>query len=197
MKSKKLLTPMLLVLMGALFLGMAHGQSLADLARKERARKGQEAKTGRVYTNDDVAKLPPTPVTSAPAEAQTPAGTQPTGATPAQAEAGPEAAKPAQPPAKTPADVEKEYREKFAELREQLAFEEKKLDVMQRELNLAQQQYYSDPNVAMQEQFARTEINQRTQEIVEQRAAVEKAKAAIADLEEELRKKGLPPGWAR
>ena len=57
-------------------------------------------------------------------------------------------------------------------------------------------QAYSDPNQAMREQFQRTEINKRTAEIEQQKQVVAAAKKALADLEEELRKKGLPPGWA-
>ena len=68
---------------------------------------------------------------------------------------------------------------------------------MQRELNLMQVQYYSDPNVALREQNTRGEINQRIQEIEAQKGTIEKAKQAVADLEEELRRKNLPPGWAR
>lgn len=37
----------------------------------------------------------------------------------------------------------------------------------------------------------------RQQEVQRQRAAVEAARKALEDLEEELRRKGLPPGWAR
>ena len=95
------------------------------------------------------------------------------------------------------AKLEKEYRDKFKALRDDLAYQQQKLDVMQRELNLMQTQYYSDPNVAMREQTFRGQINQRTQEIEQQKGNVDKAQKAIADLEEELRKNGLPAGWAR
>ncbi len=68
---------------------------------------------------------------------------------------------------------------------------------MQRELNLAQQQFYSDPNVALREQYGREDINKRTADIEAQKATVEKAKQAISNLEDELRAKSLPAGWAR
>jgi DNA mismatch repair ATPase MutS len=82
-------------------------------------------------------------------------------------------------------------------LRENLEYQQKRLDVMQRELNLMQTQFYSNPNDALREQTFRSQINQRTQEIDQQKAAVAKAQQAISDLEEELRKNGLPSGWAR
>ena len=98
---------------------------------------------------------------------------------------------------KSAAEIEKEYRDKAAKLAENVAFEERRLDVLQRDLNLTQQQYYSDPNVALREQYSRADINKRTAEIEAQKATVEKAKQAVTDLEEELRKKSLPAGWAR
>src|SRR5262249_27218612 len=98
---------------------------------------------------------------------------------------------------KSQADLEKEYRDKFAKAREDQSLEERRLDVMQRELNLAQIQYYQDPNVALQQGYSRDDINKRTDDIEKQKAAVEKAKQAVTDLEEELRTKGLPAGWAR
>lgn len=192
-RTKRGTTAFVWVLTGLIFSGMLYGQSVADLARQERARRTGE---GKVFTNDTIS-------TARAGEATTPAAT-PT-AEPAQKPAGAaetaaakdQEAQAKKPEGKSTAELEKEYREKFAHLREALAFEEKKLDVMQRELNLMQMQYYSDPNVALREQRTRGEINQRTQEMQDQKAAVDKAKKAIEDLEEELRRKSLPTGWAR
>jgi len=165
----------------------AQAQSLADLARQQRAKKQQEPKGGKVFTNEDI---------PAPTLAGTPPS-QPAGEAPAGAPATAEGAQPAAATQKSPEELEKEYRDKFTKLREDQTLEERRLDVMQRELNLAQQQVYSDPNVALREQYGREEINKRTGEIETQKAAVEKAKQAVADLEEELRTKSLPAGWAR
>lgn len=229
------ITPAALVaalLAGGLALTPLFGQSLADLARQERARKSQEKKSGKVFTNDDIPSTPSI-TTSAPAkegeakkagaeekasaegkEATAPAEGKPgeektaesgekasaEGKAPAEGKGeakGKAEAKPKEAAGPDMAKLEKEYRDKFAKLRDALAYEQKKLDVMQRELNLMQTQFYSDPNVAMREQTFRGQINQRTQEIEQQKGNVDKAQKAIADLEEELRKKGLPAGWAR
>ncbi|HWP85532.1 MAG TPA: hypothetical protein VNN17_10105 [Terriglobia bacterium] len=168
-------------------------QSLAELARQARAKKQAAPGAVKTYTNDDI---PVATISAAPAVAPA-AGTQAAAAAEAPEGAPPAAEEAAAPPAPSLADLEKEYRQKFAALRDQLALEEKRLDVMQRELNLAQQQYYSDPNVTLREELTRAAINKRTAEIEAQRATVEKAKQAIADLEDELRRKSLPPGWAR
>jgi hypothetical protein len=162
----------------------SQAQSLADLARQERAKKA--SKTTKEYTNDDI---PQATLSSAPA-------TKPDAAK--EGAAKPEdAAKKGGEEEKKPEEVEKEYRDKAAKLKENLDMEARRLDVMQRELNLTQQQYYSDPNVALREQYSREDINKRTEEITKQQEAVDKAKQAISDLEDELRKKNLPPGWAR
>lgn len=191
MKSAKTTVVVLLSLLFVVWTaGALYGQSLADLARQQRARSGKEPpKSGKVFTNEDVSSATPSSPTSATAPAT-------------ESQAGQQAAaagetKPAAEPQKTEAELEKEYRDKFAKLREDQDFAERKVDVMQRELNLMQQQYYSDPNVALREQNTREEINKRTADIDAQKAAVEKAKQAIADLEEELRRKNLPAGWAR
>ncbi len=60
-----------------------------------------------------------------------------------------------------------------------------------------QQQYYSDPAATLMQEQSRSDINNRVTEIETQRVAVATAQQAIAALEEELRVKGLPPGWAR
>jgi hypothetical protein len=196
-------------------------QSLADLARQTRAQKS--GGTPRVFTNENVARTPPAPAPTpaarpAPAPpgagaagAASPAGQAPAGQAPAAGAAAQPAAQgqgqpagqpaagaqPAPPPEKTPAELEKEYRAKFAELREDLSLEERKLDILQRELGLMQNQYYSDPQATLLQETTRSNINTRIQEIETQKAAVDKAKQAIATLEDELRVKGLPPGWAR
>ena len=207
---KRELRTLFLIGMSLVFAASLHGQSVADLARQTRGRKPGASQTGRVYSNENVATSAPAPATPAPATpapaaaaagAARPAGQAPGAATPAapgQAPAQPAAgAQPSPPQPKTEAELEKEYREKFAKLREELSLQERRLDVMQRELNLMQNQFYTNPQDTLTQETTRSNINTRTQEIGAQRAAVDKAKQAVADLEEELRVKGLPAGWAR
>jgi len=208
---KQELRALLLVVTGLFFAASLYGQSVADLARQTRTSKS--GGTQRVFTNDNVARSAPAPPAPAPAPpapaaagtvgAARPAGQAPAGAAgqpaaqgqaPGQPAAG---AQPAQPAEKTPEELEKEYRTKFAALRENLSLEERKLDILQRELNLMQTQYDSDPQRTLTQELTRSNINTRVTEIEQQKAAVDKAKQAVAALEEELRVKGLPPGWAR
>ena len=181
------LVSFLVIFLGLAFHGTLYGQSLVELARQQRARKGQQGKAVKVFTNDQISRSSSSrPATPAAGEQEQEGETAET----AEAET-------AQSAREERADLEKEYRAKFEQLREDLSYEERKLDVMQRELNLMQIQHFSDPNVAMREQNTRGEINQRMQDLEAQKAAVEQKKAAITALEEELRRERLPVGWSR
>jgi lipopolysaccharide export LptBFGC system permease protein LptF len=178
-------------------------QSLGETARQERAKKGAAApaKASRVFTNENLPReggLSTSDTGAAPkdkTEGQAKEGAAKEGEAKAEGKEGEKKTEGAA--AKPTAEAEKEYREKAAKLREALATEERKLDVLQRESNLAGIQYYSDPNRAMNEQYSRNELNTRQAEIDKQKATIEAARRAISNLEDELRKKNLPPGWAR
>ena len=163
-----------------------NAQSLGEAARRIRAQKGAapKAKADRVYDNANMPRNTSISVIG---------GSEPVAAT--KGAAG--VAAPAASSADAAKGEEQAWKAKFAKARGDLAAEERRLDTLQRELNLAQIQAYSDPNQANREAFSRNELNKRTTEIDQQKQLVEAAKKAIADLEEELRKKGLPSGWAQ
>jgi len=89
------------------------------------------------------------------------------------------------------------WRKRFAKVHGQLDTAEKELDVLQRELNTNQVQYYSDPQKAMTEQHDRTDINDKTAKIDAKKKEIEGIKQQISDMEDELRKAGGDSGWAR
>jgi hypothetical protein len=178
-----------MVVMAAAVLAMAGvvwAQSLGDVAREQRAKRAAQApQKPRVFTNDNLPRE---------------GGLSTTAVEPPKKDAkdkDKDKDKEAEDPAKKRAEEEREYRARAAKLREALAYEEKKLDVLQRELNLAQVQHYSDPNEALREQNTRNAINQKQADLEKQKQTIEAAKKAITDLEEELRRRGLPQGWAR
>ena len=70
------------------------------------------------------------------------------------------------------------------------------LDILQRDYNLKQQQYYSDPNVAMRQQYTRQDLIDTKTQIDDKTAAVAADKQALSDLEDQLRQAGGEPGWA-
>lgn len=197
MTLRKLLAPAAIIaLLGtgaaAQTLSTAPQQSVVEAARKARAEKKESSKPVRVFTDDDVRNLkgtvsvvgaaPPSDGAGKPAE---------TAAAPGQ-EKAPDKSAAAEPEAKDEAS----WRKKFAGARKTLADDNKELDILQREYNLKQQQFYTDPNTALKQQNSREDLNKTLDQINTKKQDIEKDKQAIADLEDELRKSGGDAGWA-
>lgn len=89
------------------------------------------------------------------------------------------------------------WHKKFAKARANLARSEKELEVLQRDLNKNEVQYYPDPQKALMQQYTRQDINSDRAKLEAKRQEVEANKKAISDLEDDLRKAGGDPGWAR
>ena len=196
-----------IVLLSSLGAAMAHGQNAATTQQPtslgEAARKAREQNKGRqptkVITNEDIPNLKGTvsivgtqPAAPAPAEAAPTAGTA-AGTAPAPAPGA--AAAPLAPKAEV--KDEAYWRAQFAAVRKKLADDSKELDVLQREYNLKEQQFYSNPNVALREQTGRADLNKTRDNINAKKADVEKDQQAITALEDQLRQAGGNPGWAR
>ncbi len=161
------------------------GDAVADAARKAREQKKKEAaKPKRVYTESGA----PTPSTEAPGAPQ--AGTEGSAKTP-DAQAAKDAGKTGE-PEESP---ETKWRKRFKEVYANLARAEKELDVLQREDNKAQTQFYTDPQKALAEQYSRKEINEKAAKIAAKKKEVEALKQQISDMQDELRKSGGDPGW--
>lgn len=157
--------------------------SVAAAARKAREQKKAQPPTGKTYSNDDVGSLGGTVSTvgAAPDEKK--------------ADAASAADKNAEPADN--AKDEKYWRKRFADLRQKIASTQQEIDVLQRELNTAQTQYYPDPNEALQQQHSRDEINKKTEAIDKKKKELDALNQQLSDLEDELRRAGGDPGWAR
>jgi len=68
------------------------------------------------------------------------------------------------------------------------------LDLRVRDLNV---QYLRQGDVYNRENLIGSEINSAQKELEEARKQADQAKQRLVDLEDELRKAGAPPGWAR
>jgi hypothetical protein len=166
-------------------------ESVADAARKAQAAKKTAPKAKRVIDNDNldtikgsisiVGQQPAPPVVQTKAVA-----------------AADDKTKAAAPPddKKPPVQDEAYWRKAFADANKKLADDAHELDVDQRDYNLKQQQYYSDPNTAMKEQYNRQELTDAKKSIDDKTAAIEQDKQDISDLEDALRKTNGDPGWA-
>jgi len=180
----------LLSLFGCLAVGRAQdnsatpssSQSLGDAARKARAQKKDSAKPAKVFTNDDVGGLKGT--------ISVVGNGSPQSGTDSAAQKSED---------KKSSDSGKEesaWRAKFAAARRTLAADEKELDILQREFNLKQQQFYTDPTAALKEQHSREDLNKTQGQIDAKKQAVEKDKQALSDLEDALHKAGGNARWA-
>jgi hypothetical protein len=159
---------------------------LVAAARKAREQKKDQAKPAHVFDNDNVPKAGGISAVGA-----TPAEESADGSAPADGGAGDTKSG-----ASSPND-EKSWRDRFAKLRHKLDEDQADLDIMQRELGVLDVQYYNDPVKAMQQGYTRSDIDEKTAKIDAKKKQIEADGQAITDAEEELRKSGGDPGWAR
>src|ERR1700676_121469 len=164
------------------------GDAVADAARKAREQKKKEtAKPKKVYTDDDMNHL-----TSGDAPVSADATTEGSAAKTSAAQ-GKDAADKTPDPEKA---AEASWRKQFKAAYAKLDRAQKELDILQREDNKAQLQYYSDPQKALAEQYSRKDINDKNAKIVATNKEIEQIKQQISDMEDALRKSGGDPGWA-
>ena len=164
------------------------GDPVADAARKAREQKKTAPKPKRVLTEDDIPGRAPD---TAPAPSQpAPDATASTGEKP-EIDVAHKSAEKEDP------NSEKAWRKRFADQRTRISDAEQELDVLQRELEKATVQYYSDPQKAMNEQLTRNEINEKTDKITAHKQKVSDLKKQLGDMEDALRAAGGDPGWAR
>lgn len=149
--------------------------SLAAAARKAREQKKEAPKAAKVFDNDN---MPTTGGINTVGEAS---------------------AAPAQGGSTAPAagDNEKSWRDRFANLRHKLDQDQQELSILERELGVANVNFYADPVKGMQQGLTMEDINKKKAAIDAKQKAVEADKQAISDAENELRKAGGDPGWAR
>ena len=159
---------------------------LAAAARRAKEEKKHDAKPAKVFTNDNMPAV---------------GGVSTVGAGPADAGASGDKATGASTTAAAttaaPAQGETYWRGKFDKLNKKLEQDQSELDVMQRELGQLSLQNYSDPNKAMQQGYSHSDIDKKTAEISAKQKEIEADKQAISDAQDDLRKSGGDPGWAR
>ena len=160
-------------------------QSLAAVARKEDARRKQLTQPSKVISNKDLR-----PVTTPPAPVDPPA------ATPAPAADGKPAAEAPPDEAQQREQDEQAWRNKMADARQALDRSQMYADALQSKINALWADFTARDNPV---ERAKIEL-ERKKAIAEQervKAEIAAQTKAIADLEEEARKAGVPPGWIR
>ena len=172
---------------------------LAEVARQEAERRKGVKSTQKVITTKDLpesAKRPP----SAPAD-NTPAsnaGAHPSGARPPGDPAA--AAAPSQAPTPAPAagakGTEEQWRGRVAQARENVRRNEAFAEALQSRINGLTTDFVNRDNPVQKRQIGE-DRQKALAELERVRADIETGKKQIADIEEEARKAGVPPGWLR
>src|SRR6266852_8805404 len=181
------------------------GNPVADAARKAREAKKDTTKPKKVYTDDDVKRSTPEPV---PAPAAAPGDASGTSASTAVQAAGGaaktgdaakavEAAKTGDATKTEDPNGQAAWRRRFQAQRDKITKAEKELEILGRELEKAQMEYYPDPQKAMKQQNSRADINAINAKIDAKKKEVAQLQQGLDDMEEQLRKSGGDPGWAR
>src|SRR6266851_5346902 len=163
------------------------GDPVADAARKAREKKKDAPKPKKIYTDDDLKKSAPAPDA---ASSSAPGSASGTAAATTQQQAG-DAPKTADP------NGEAAWRKRFKDHRDKIAKAEKELDILGRELEKAQLEYYPDPQKAMTQQNSRADVNAITAKIDAKKKELDQLRQGLDDLEDQLRNSGGNPGWAR
>jgi hypothetical protein len=158
--------------------------SVADAARKARAQKRDAVKPVKVFTDDNVGDIKGqiSVVGSQPASPADDASGKKNDTKSANASEGKK--------------DEAYWRGRFAAARRALADDTREVDILQREFNLKQEQFYQDPTAALKQQYSREDLDKTQSQIDAKKQDVEKDKQAISDLEDELHRSGGEPGWA-
>ena len=172
----------------------ASGQTLGEVAKKEADRRKAQPQTGKVYTNKDL-----------PASAQKPATANPSTETPAQTPTDPVAAATGQKaedgkaPGDKPQGDQKDqayWKGRMATAREELRRSELFAEALQTRVNTLNKDFNSRDNPAQRSAIG-ADRTEALNELTRVKQDVERGKKQIADIEEEARKAGVPPGWLR
>jgi hypothetical protein len=183
----------LLVVFSCAFAGAAQGQSLAEVARQEEVRRKAVKDSGKVYTNTDL--RPDITKTPAAAAAATADGKAPPDAGKADAD-GKAAGQGDKAKTDEPVKDQAYWSRRIGDARAALERSRIFADALQSRLNALTADFVNrdDPaqraQIELERKRATSELERVTKEIAE-------GTKAIADIEEEARKAGVPPGWLR
>jgi parvulin-like peptidyl-prolyl isomerase len=155
--------------------------SLAEIARATSAQRARSPKASWVFTNDNL----PT-----------------SGGISIVGQRSPSADKSASTDDGNPADPsgeksETHWRERFSQVRTKLRQHQEAVEIMQRELGELNVQYYPNPQEALAQSITRSDINSKVAAIEVKKREIAALQQQLSDMEDELRKSGGDPGWAR
>ena len=179
----------------------AQTPTLGEVAKKEADRRKAQPSAGKVYTNKDLPASAQAPATGAPAsDRETATPVDPVAAATAQkpADAKPEGEAKAEGETKPEGETKDEawWKNRVMSTREELRRNEMFAEALQTRINALSRDYTSRDNPAQRRQIGQ-ERAESLSELSRVKQDVERGKKQIADIEEEARKAGVPPGWLR
>ena len=172
-------------------------QSLADVARKEEERRKEIKTPAKVYTNRDLAYVPPVP------QAAKPDATKPPSSEAAAANDA--AGKDGSTDAKEKGDVDKGtpvakdqayWAGRMKDLAADLDRNQTFADALQTRINVLTADFSARDDPAQRAVIGR-DRQKSLDELERLKKTVEANRKAIADLQEDARRMGVPPGWLR
>jgi uncharacterized coiled-coil protein SlyX len=167
--------------------------SVAEAARRAREQKKKSDKPARVISDDN---LKPAPGPTNPPDLQTAKATEPGVSTEGAAPLpGPPEATPPAPPAKAAPAEKKESSNNSAEamsMKAQLEELQKELDLLQREVPLERDNFYSKPDYT-RDTAGKAKLDTLMQQVTDKQQDVEALKARLATLLEQLAKEQPAP----
>jgi hypothetical protein len=185
----------------------AQTPTLGEVAKKEADRRKAQPSAGKVYTNKDLPASAQLPAGGAPASGQdTAAPVDPVAAATARkpGEAKPESGPKAEGETKSEGENKPEgetkdeawWKNRIMSTREELRRNEMFAEALQTRINALSRDYTSRDNPGQRRLIGQERAESLT-ELSRVKQDVERGKKQIADIEEEARKAGVPPGWLR
>jgi hypothetical protein len=176
----------------------AHAQTLGELAKKEQERRKTAPPAAKTYTNDDLKKIPAPPPPAAAGDPSKAGDAK----KPDDASAKP--GDPSKPDAKADASKstdekpkdEAYWRNRITAVREEIRRNEMFRDALQVRVNSLSADFAGRDDPVQRAQIA-DDRQKAIAELARVNAEIEKGNKTIADIEEEARRAGVPPGWLR
>jgi outer membrane murein-binding lipoprotein Lpp len=167
------------------------GGSLADIARRNRARREKEPKKKSlgVITNESLRKGSAPVATPAPKGVETPAAHRVVGAS------TPTAGIPE--PRDFEGRTESEWRKRSADLKARQAQAEANVKKLDAEVHRLENDFYAWSDGNYRDRVIKPALDQARADLDKAKRDAEDAKTKFDNLEDEARKSGAPPGWLR
>jgi hypothetical protein len=173
---------------------VAGGQTLADVAKKEEARRKTIKQTAKVYTNEDL-RADPTRESTPPPAPPSPGNVSPTAPEPSTTV--PKVDLPAGKAEAAPTEKGQPYwSERINSARSALERSRIFAEALQTRLNALATDFVNRDDPAQRSQIA-LERERAVSELERVKKEIAAHTKAIADIEEEARRAGVPPGWLR